>query len=419
MSVQAMPGTNPHPLRAEVRALLQAAMAVFTFTVVIGILNGTDLVDFDRKRILAHVHGGTLGWITMSVFAASLWLFGQGELTPGMRRAARALTVFAIVALPVFAFTFAFTYGEARPIIGSFALAAIIGFFAWVTIRARGMTLSVVHIGFLAAVATSVAGGVLGVLLATKIATGREVLPDGGADAHPATMVVGFLIPVGMALAEWCFHWEKLKPAGRGGFLQIGLPFLGGMLLMVSLLLDATAIAPLAALLELAGVVIFIKRLWPSFRAVNWAVPSMARYAAAASIGILFNILLLNYLAGRYAGDFDNVPTGNLLALDHTMFIGVLTNAIFGLLFAAVPARLRERTPLAGQAIFFGMNVGLLGFVAGLLFEVTLLKRIFTPIMGVAILASLALHTYWLWEARRATEGIGTVPSPSPLAATD
>ncbi len=231
MSVQAMPGTNPHPLRAEVRALLQAAMAVFTFTVVIGILNGTDLVDFDRKRILAHVHGGTLGWITMSVFAASLWLFGQGELTPGMRRAARALTVFAIVALPVFAFTFAFTYGEARPIIGSFALAAIIGFFAWVTIRARCMTLSVVHIGFLAAVATSVAGGVLGVLLATKIATGREVLPDGGADAHPATMVVGFLIPVGMALAEWCFHWEKLKPAGRGGFLQIALPFLGGMLL--------------------------------------------------------------------------------------------------------------------------------------------------------------------------------------------
>jgi len=401
MSVQPVPGAHPHPLRSEVRGLLQVAMAVFSFTVVIGILNGTDLVDFDRRRILAHVHAGTLGWITMSVFAASLWLFGQEGLGEGQRRAARYLSMFAAVALPAFAFTFAFTYGEARPIMGSFALAAIVGFFAWVLLRARGMTLTVAHLGFLAAVATSVVGGVLGVLLATKIATDRNVLPDGGADAHPATMVVGFLIPVGMALAEWCFHWERLKPAGRLGMAQIGLPFLGGIVLMVSLLLDATQVAPVAALLELAGVVIFIKRLWPSFRATNWAQPSMARFAAAASIGILFNILLLNYLAGRYSGNFDNVPRGNLLALDHTMFIGVLTNAIFGLLYAATPAHIRERTPIFGNVIFFGTNVGMVGFVAGLLFEVTMLKRIFTPIMGAAILFSLALHTYQIWERSR------------------
>src|SRR5688572_30392 len=63
----------------EIRALLLSAMAIFVFTIVIGILNGTDLVEFDRKRILAHVHGGTLGWLTLAVFAASLWLFGEGR----------------------------------------------------------------------------------------------------------------------------------------------------------------------------------------------------------------------------------------------------------------------------------------------------------------------------------------------------
>jgi hypothetical protein len=65
--------------------LLQVALLIFIFTVVIGILNGTDLVDFDgeqgRRTLLTHVHGGTIGWITLSVFAASLWLFGGGEIS--------------------------------------------------------------------------------------------------------------------------------------------------------------------------------------------------------------------------------------------------------------------------------------------------------------------------------------------------
>ena len=64
-------GDEVHPLRREVRLLLQVAMAVFVWTVGIGILNGTDVVDFDRKVLLSHVHAGTLGWITTSVFAAS------------------------------------------------------------------------------------------------------------------------------------------------------------------------------------------------------------------------------------------------------------------------------------------------------------------------------------------------------------
>ena len=55
----------------EIRVLILAAMAIFVYTITIGILNGTDIVDFDQRRILGHVHGGTLGWLTLSVFAAS------------------------------------------------------------------------------------------------------------------------------------------------------------------------------------------------------------------------------------------------------------------------------------------------------------------------------------------------------------
>ena len=75
-------GNDRHPLRGEITLLLRVAMTVFVWTVGIGILNGTDLVDFDQKVLLSHVHAGTLGWITTCVFAASLWLFGETATEP-------------------------------------------------------------------------------------------------------------------------------------------------------------------------------------------------------------------------------------------------------------------------------------------------------------------------------------------------
>jgi hypothetical protein len=380
-----------HPLRREVVLLLQLAMVVFVWTVGIGILNGTDVVDFNHKVILSHVHAGTLGWITTAVFAASLWLFGEAA-TAGEVRSGRLLARAAMVTLPVFAFTFAFTIEEPRAIIGSLALATIIGFFAWVVARARHVVLTTVHLGFLAAVATSVAGGVLGVLLATKIATGRDVVPAGGEDAHPATMVVGFLIPVGMALAEWGLRGgAALEPAGRMGRAQIGLPFLGGILLMVGLLLDIDPLPPLAALIELAGVVIFCIRLLPEVRRVSWTERTAGRNAAAAAIAIVANIVFINYLIGANGGDIDVVPTHQILALDHMMFVGVLTNSIFALLILA--GGNTSRRPTVDDVVFFGMNLGLLGFVVSLLFEQTWLERVSTPILGLSIILGLVEHT--------------------------
>ena len=392
-----------HPLRGEVKLLLQVAMAVFVWTVVIGILNGTDIVDFDRKVLLSHVHAGTLGWITTSVFAASLWLFGLGA-SDGEARTARVLTWLSVVILPVFALTFAFTYDDPRAILGTLALAAIVGVFAWVVARARRVTLTTVHLGFLAAVATSVVGGVLGVLLATEIATGRDVVADGGSDAHPATMVVGFLIPVGMALAEWGLRGRDLEPAGRLGTMQVLLPFLGGLLLGIGLLLDVDALPPLATLIELGGVAIFFKRMWSPIRSVAWGERSPSRYAAASALAIIVNIVFLNYLVAANAGDLDLVATHQILALDHTMFVGVLTNAIFALLLVATVDR--SRWPGLDSIVFVGMNLALVGFVVSLLAEAAGLMRVATPVLGLCILAGLLDRTLGLRPGATGSEAV-------------
>jgi hypothetical protein len=398
-----------HPLRQEIRLLLQVAMVVFVWTVGIGILNGTDLVDFSQKVILSHVHVGTLGWITMCVFAASLWLFGAGA-TQGDVRQARVLARVAVVTLPLFAFTFAVTYEEPRAVLGTVALLTIVGFFVWVARRVRAVEMTVVHLGFLAAVATSVMGGTIGVLLATRIATGREVVPDGASDAHPATMVVGFLIPVGMALAEWALGWPTLKVAGRAGRWQIALPFIGGVVLMIGLLLDIEPLPPMAALIELVGVVLFVRRMWPMVRRVDWRASAPARFGAASAIAVVVNILFLNYLIGANGGDVDKIAVRQILAVDHLMFVGVLTNGIFGLL-RGITADDRRWEP-ADHVVFFGMNLGLLGFVVALLADNIAIEQVATPVLGASILLGLGLFV-----ARFASGFAVGAPAVSPETA--
>lgn len=388
----------------EIRILMLAAMAVFTYTIGIGILNGTDLVDFDQRRILGHVHGGTLGWLTLSVFAASLWLFG-GESPPARERTlVKWLSWAAIVSFVAYVIAFSTTYNNWRPFLGTIATLVIAGYFLWVLLRARETELGVPHWGFLAALGTSIVGGVLGVLLGLEIGTGDNWLPDGGEDAHPATMVVGFLVPVALAMSEWAFFFPRPPKATRLGIIQMVFPFLGGVVLMLSLLLDVTALAPIAILLEIVGLVIFLVRMWPSIRAVDWMEASPGRHGVLAAAAIVFVIGLAQYFVIKYEGDFDLVPEHQLLALDHSQFIGAVTNAVFAMLLAATV----RRGDRLDQLIFVAVNAGLIGFAAGLLFDVTALKRIFAPVMGGGLLLGLGVYAYRLVtsaETARAPRG--------------
>ena len=61
------------------RDLYLVAMAVFVVNIVIGILNGADVVDFDRNQILTHVHAGTIGWLTLTIVASTFLLFRAAD----------------------------------------------------------------------------------------------------------------------------------------------------------------------------------------------------------------------------------------------------------------------------------------------------------------------------------------------------
>src|SRR5690606_38222655 len=98
----------------------------------------------------------------------------------------RWLSVAAVMSIVAYVAAFSLTYSGWRPAIGITTLAVIVGFLAWTATRIPKTELAVPHWGFLAALGTSVVGGVLGILLALEIATGDNFLPEGGEDAHPA-----------------------------------------------------------------------------------------------------------------------------------------------------------------------------------------------------------------------------------------
>lgn len=408
-----------HPFGREVRLLFGAALVLFVFTVVVGILNGTDLWDLDDTQpaqlrvLLTHVHVGTLGWITTGVFAATLLLFGREAPAGWQSSFPRIASVAAVLAIAGYSVVFLTSTGWARPIFGGVTALVILGFFVWTVARARLQPLSTPHWGLLVGLATSVTGGVLGVLWGVLIASGRDIqaLPEDGEGAHPATMVVGFLYPVGMALIEWGLRPDEAeRRAPRAGFVQMLLLFLAGLSLMVGVLLDVVPLIMLNLPLEVAAVVIFVVRNRRSFGRVGLDGARAPAYFSAAAVFVLVNLGMLIYLLSKYADDFEAAPEHLLLALDHVMFVGVMTNAIFGLLLL-VTRRVRATVlPWADPVVFWAVNVGIAGFWVGFVADSDVPKQIFTPLLGLGILLGVVVYLVRLRASRGAAR---PVPDPA------
>lgn len=372
----------------EIRALARAAMAVFVITVTIGILNGIDAVEFDRETLLTHVHAGTLGWITLSVFAACLWIFSATERDA---RPVRWLTVLAIVSVPIYVGAFLSGVVWAKALAGAAVLTAIVAFFLWSFAAARGVPRTIARVAVVVALGTLTIGSTIGVLVQLQYATVRVFLPAGAIGGHVSAQVVGYLVLMGMAIPEW----RLLPEAGRlsrAGLAQIGLLFFGALLVSAGALLDIQPLLGAFIPLEIAALAIFLWRLGPRAVRARWLAADSERQFAVMVPYLVANVTLLVWLivgvvTGRYA-DFALIPPWLIFAFDHAMFIGVMTNGLFGLLFELTRER-RTVWPWVDHIAFWGTNIGLLGFVLGLILELTFLKQLFTPVMGASILLTL------------------------------
>jgi hypothetical protein len=374
-------------LYGQARSLFRVSLVIFLVTIVIGILNGLDVWEPERKLLLTHVHAGTLGWITLAVTGVALLMFGKEGDADSARKVANAM----IGATSLYVLAWATTTGILRPIAGTLMLLAIVNTFAWVMRRRASAPRTVPALALYLAFISLVIGAILGVLLGLFIANGSlpglsTEMAGNLAGAHPPAMLAGYLALAGFAIAEWRLSSQPaLASESKVGTATAYGLFLAGLLFNVAIIFNIEPLLQVASMLQVIAVVVFVVRMWSNLKPSAWSVEGsemMARWAVvylAVGIAILVYVVQL-FVSGKLDPETGEGPVGVLVAFDHALFIGLMTNALFSTIWA--------RRPWDGSArlIMWGVNIPLAGFLLGLMIDSSLIKRISTPIMGAALL---------------------------------
>jgi hypothetical protein len=385
-----MQGLNP-----GARNLFRAALLIFVITIVIGILNGMDLWSPSHEMLLTHVHAGTLGWITLAVVGAAFLMFEEGDEA---RSGTLAMAVIATTVLYVIAF--ATGTGIFRPIAGTLMLIAIVWVLVWAWGRFNASAKTTPQLGLLLALVSLTIGAVLGVLLGLFIANGS--LPGMStetaqalAGAHPPAMLIGYLILAGAAVADWLLGGK----AGILGRVVVWLLFAAGIIANIAFIFDIEALIQVFSLLQVVAIILFVVRMWEHVTPSAWSgSEASGTFARLAVVFLLVGIGLLVYVVQLFvSGELDpetgEGPIGVLLAFDHSMFIGVMTNALFGVIAKTAGKR-------SDPLVIWAINGGLALFLVGLVADVAILKQIGAPVMGLALLYGIYVYLRALGSTR-------------------
>lgn len=190
---------------------------------------------------------------------------------------------------------------------------------------------------------------------------------------------------------------------------QVVLLFAGGVIISVGLLVGAEqAAGGLYLLTQLVAVILFIGRVWPRSLRIDWAAATPARHLGAASLWIvgalgMFMYVVFSVITAADPEDPTALPVNVLIASDHAVYLGVITNIVIALLSTLV---LRGTGTLA-QAIFWGVNLGLVVFVVGLVVDTETLKQIGAPVMGLTLYGALAVLAWRAWSTPIDAEALG------------
>jgi hypothetical protein len=391
------------------RMTFGAALSLFVVTIVIGILNGLDLYTPDHDTLITHVHAGTLGWITLAVAGTAFMMFSADQQVTGEHQAkARVLGIAVVAAIGIY--VAAFLVGDRipgdriqRPLAGTLLLGVLVWFLVWM-LRSdrRSDQSSVARLGLILAWVSLLFGAVLGIILGLFAARGEVPGIDADtasrlADAHPPAMVIGFLIPAAMAITEWLIRPVRSLREDRAGTAQMWIVFAAGVLLNVAFIVDSDALLGPANGLQIVAVVMLVVRLRRHLVPSAWRGAGTGVYARLGVGFVVVNLVVITYLVSQImSGSFDpespsESDMGLLLTLDHLMFIGVMTNTLFGVVTASLRGAVHTKVD---TVVWWGVNVGLVGFGVGLATTTQVLKRLSTPVMGAALL-------YGIWALLR------------------
>ena len=351
--------------RAVYRAF-QFGLGIFGLTALLGLANATRIFGaLSQDTLLTHLHSGTLGWITMGVIGVAIWLFAGtgGSLSRNVALSGLATALYVL----------AFWSGNfpARAIFGSLELLVILYWWWWVVRQARVEGFGRIDVPKLVLGLTILTiGAIVGVTIQLFLALGIT-LPTSPEliGTHASAQIGGYLVLVSAGIADW-----RLSGGGkrtRAGLAQAYVLFLGGLLLAIGVGMNVAPLQGIATLFQVVGIVIVAVRFGLKALTAPWGEASGTRHIAIAVpflvLGLVLEIVFLASII-QAQGDFTKISLGMIHALDHTFFIGVMTNVLFGMILIATAAQGASRVwPWADHVIFWGLNLGAASFIAVLL----------------------------------------------------
>jgi len=398
--------------RAVYRAF-QIGLGIFTLTALLGLANATRIFGaLSPDTLLTHLHSGTLGWITMGVIGVAIWMFAGSGAT--------LLRNVGLSGLATAGYVLAFWSGNfpARALFGSLELLVILYWWWWVVSQANREGFGRIDVpkqSVVLGLTTLVIGSTIGVTIQLFLALGIQLptAPD-LIGTHASAQVGGYLVLVAAGVAEW-----RLTGPGhrtRAGLAQTWLLFLGGLFIAVGVGMNVLPLQLLATVFQIAGIVIIAVRFGKRALTAPWGEPSGTRHIAIAVpflvLGLGLEIALIA-LIGQAGGDFTKVPIGLVHALDHSFFIGVMTNTLFGMILIATADQGATRAwPWADNLVFWGLNLGAASFILVLLtvgsgynagpFQHPVAYT--ASLMGLSALLGIVTFSMRLGAARRATQ---------------
>ena len=396
----------------EIRWLFQAALLIFLVTVALGMAGGMALVDFsDESQVLTHLHSGVIGWITLGVLAAVLWLYG-GTAPHGDEGGWVTWTVILLVAaVPLFVIAWWIDSHPFLAITGSLVLLGIVMYVAWLAREAarvgyRGLTTP--QLGVLVGLLTLIVGSAIGVLIAIQEASAAFVLPESAHLTHAETQISAYLVLAAMSIAYWRLRGNDRT---RGGTWMVWLLFGAGAIIAISLLANSLEGTIAFIPLDLAAFGIFLALAGQQVVAPGWLTTDSRRhYAIAIPFALVYLAIFIYLILGltvlRIWPDPSQIPGNIIPAASHPLFVGMLTNTIFGLLFD-LDRQNRSIWPWADHVLFWGMNIAVAAFTVAIVLEADDWFRVITPILGVSILVGIVTHTARLWSRAAA------IPEPA------
>lgn len=406
------------PYTDEMRLLWRVALAVFVVTIAIGLVNGQRIGAIDpqaeRPVLLTHLHTGTIGWMTLGLFGAVVWLFTAGRAADAGSAGIRTLARFAAVTVGCYPITFYLFYpggplsnAAVLGVFGTLALIGIVWMLVWTIGQSRLVYMSVARFAALTAMINLTIGALLGVLIEARFA-GLNV-PGNVNTGHPAMMTIGYVLPAAFAFVEWRLGGGVDGRRSLPGTIAVALLLVGGWLAAIASTLNMPQLFPPILLFQIIATVILVGRVIGRVIGAPWLSVNADRHVAVAALAILLDVVLLVYAVIAFFSQGEQPPRGLLIGIAHTEFVGMMSNALFATMLLATADRRAHVWPWADDVVFWGMNVGWIGFAVIELMGAPELARLFTLIMGIALLIGVA--TFFLRLSGREDVAIAAAPA--------